>query len=107
MSGNEIPSRKKGGSIEEPHVFPVVRVVPVADRINKRSEAERAAHKRFGVAALRPDLRRQLRFKIEVDIRIKFRRCGMLKVRTVDIRIERGYASDCGSEENRKGESAL
>jgi hypothetical protein len=71
--------------MEESNVFPVVRVVPLADRINKRSEAERAAHKQFGVAALRPELRRQPRFKIEVDIRIKSRTCGMLKGRTVDI----------------------
>ena len=71
--------------MEESNVFPVVRVVPLADRMNKRSEVERAAHKQFGVAALRPDLRRQPRFKIEVDFRIKSRTCGMLKGRTVDI----------------------
>jgi PilZ domain len=71
--------------MEESDVFPVVRVVPLADRINQRSEEERAAHKQFGVAALRPNLRRQARFKIEVDIRIKSRTCGMLKGRTVDI----------------------
>jgi PilZ domain len=71
--------------MEESNVFPVVRVVPLADRINKRSEEERAAHKQFGVAALRQDLRRQPRFKIEVDISIKPRTCGMLKGRTVDI----------------------
>ena len=71
--------------MEESNVFPVVRVVPLADRINKRSEEERVAHKQFGVAALRPDLRRQPRFKIEVDISIKSRTCGMLKGRTVDI----------------------
>jgi PilZ domain len=71
--------------MEESNVFPVVRVVPLADRMNQRSEVERAAHKQFGVAALRPDLRRQPRFKIEVDFRIKSRTCGMLKGRTVDI----------------------
>ena len=71
--------------MEESNVFPVVRVVPLADRINKQSEEERAAHKQFRVAALRPDLRRQPRFKIEVDISIKSRTCGMLKGRTVDI----------------------
>jgi PilZ domain len=71
--------------MEESNIFPVVRVIPLADRINKRSEKERAAHKQFGVAALRPDLRRQPRFEIEVDIRIKSRTCGMLKGRTGDI----------------------
>ena len=71
--------------MEESNVFPVVRVVLLADGINKRSEAERTAHKQFGVAALRPDLRRQPRFKIEVDIRIQSRTCGMLKGRAVDI----------------------
>jgi len=75
--------------MEESSVFPVVGVVLLADRIDQRSEAERAAHKQFGVAALRPDLRRQPRFKIEIDIRIKSRTCGMLKGRTVDI-------SECG-----------
>jgi hypothetical protein len=71
--------------MEESNVFRVVRVVPPADKIKQRSEAERAAHKQFGGAALRPDLRRQPRFKIEVDIRIRSRTCGLLKGRTVDI----------------------
>ena len=71
--------------MEESNVFPVVRVVPLADRMNKRSEGGRAPHKQFGVATVRPNPRRQPRFKIEVDFRIKCRTCDMLKGRTVDI----------------------
>jgi len=56
--------------MEESNVIPVVRVAPLADRINKRSEPGREAHNQFAVASLRTDARRQPRFKIEVDITV-------------------------------------
>src|ERR1022692_5353939 len=71
--------------MEESNVIPVVRVAPLADRINKRSEPGRDAHNQFAVASLRTDARRQPRFKIEVDVTINSRTCGVLKGHSVDI----------------------
>jgi hypothetical protein len=85
LKADEIPLQKKGGSMEESNVIPVVRVAPLADRINKRSEPGREAHNQFAVASLRTDARRQPRFKIEVDITVISRTCGVLKGHTVDI----------------------
>jgi hypothetical protein len=59
--------------MKDPHV-PVLPALPSSrqDRQRRKSEPE-------------ADDRRQPRFKIEVDIKINSRTCGMLKGRTVDI----------------------
>jgi c-di-GMP-binding flagellar brake protein YcgR len=62
----------------------VLPLVPLADRI-KRRESERESENEFPIGSIRIDARRQPRFKIEVDVTINSRTCGMLRGRTVDI----------------------
>jgi hypothetical protein len=64
----------------------VLPIVPWAHQIDKASESEREAKNQSIIyVGTIPDARRQPRFKIEVDIRINSRTCGMLKGHTVDI----------------------
>ena len=64
----------------ELHVFPEV---PIAQRM----ELDGSARNRSAVvpAGAISDARRQPRFKVEVDMRINSRTCGMLKGHSVDI----------------------
>jgi hypothetical protein len=70
--------------MEKPSGMPVLPVVPRAHRQGKR---EMEAKNQTAVVSLRtiPDARRQPRFKIEVDITINSRTCGVLKGHSVDI----------------------
>jgi hypothetical protein len=71
--------------MEEADGIPMVRVIPPADRISKRRGSGLEAHDPLAVALPRTDARRELRFKIEVDITVNSRTCGVLKGQTVDI----------------------
>src|ERR1700694_5027132 len=64
----------------------VLPIVPWTHRIDKTSELEREPKNQAVIyVGTIPDPRRQPRFKIEVDIRINSRTCGVLKGRSVDI----------------------
>src|ERR1700692_1572056 len=72
--------------MEKASVISVLPIVPWTHRINKTSELEREPKNQSVIyVGTIPDPRRQPRFKIEVDIRINSRTCGVLKGRTVDI----------------------
>jgi hypothetical protein len=73
--------------MEKPSGMPVLPVVPWAHRIDKQGKRELEAKNQTAVVSLRtiPDARRQPRFKIEVDITINSRTCGVLKGHSVDI----------------------
>jgi len=73
--------------MEKPSGMPVFPVVPRAHRIDKQGKLELGAKKQTAGASLRtiPDARRQPRFKIEVDITINSRTCGVLKGHSLDI----------------------
>ena len=65
----------------------VVPTVPVSHRIDMQNESNLPADYQPTVASLRivADARRQPRCKLEIDITITSRTCGVLKGRTVDI----------------------
>jgi hypothetical protein len=73
--------------MENPSGIPVVSVAPVAHKINERGRSELEGEDQSLVAPFRtmPDARRQPRFKLEFDITITSRTCGVLKGRGVDI----------------------
>ena len=73
--------------MEKPSGIRILPAVPWARPINTPKESGRKAKKQFSMTPVGtiPDARGQARFKIEVDIRIKSRTCGLLKGRTVDI----------------------
>ena len=71
--------------MEKPSGMPVLPVVP--HWIDKPGKSELEAKKQTTLNSLPtiPDTRRQPRFKIEVDITINSRTCGMLKEHTLGI----------------------
>lgn len=73
--------------MDKPNVNHVLPVVPAVHTTDEARESEPETDNQCAVAALRTivDLRRQPRFKFEVDIRVKSRTCGLLKGRSVDI----------------------
>jgi hypothetical protein len=71
--------------MEKPSGVPVIPEVPLAHRMDKREKSEREAKTAVTPARIITDARGQLRFKIEVDITVNSRTCGVLKGHTVDI----------------------
>jgi hypothetical protein len=73
--------------MEKPSGIPVVPAAPVAHKVNERGRSELEGKDRSLVAPFRTmaDARRQPRFKLEIDITINSRTCGVLKGRGVDI----------------------
>jgi hypothetical protein len=73
--------------MEKPNGTPVLPLVPWSRTIDKRRESELEAENHCAVAPRRTiaDARRQPRFKLEVDVRINSRTCGVLKGHSVDI----------------------
>jgi hypothetical protein len=73
--------------MEKPSGIRILLADPWAQPLNSPKESGRKDKKRSAIIPVRtiPDARRQPRFKIEVDITINSRTCGMLKGQTVDI----------------------
>jgi hypothetical protein len=73
--------------MEKPSGIRNLPVVPWARPISTPKESRRKAKKQFAMTPVRtiPDGRGKPRFKIEVDITINSRTCGVLKGYTVDI----------------------
>ena len=73
--------------MEKPSGIRILLADPWAQPPNTPKESGRKDKKRSANIPVRtiPDARRQPRFKIEVDITINSRTCGMLKGQTVDI----------------------
>ena len=73
--------------MEKPSGIRILPVVPWARPINPPKESGRKAKKQFAINPVRtiPHARGQARFKIEVDITVNSRTCGVLKGYTVDI----------------------
>lgn len=73
--------------MERPSGMPVIPEVRRAHRIDEREERAREAKNQSPVAPFRtiPDARREPRFRIEVDVTINSRTCGVLKGHSVDI----------------------
>jgi hypothetical protein len=73
--------------MEKPSGIRILPIVRWARPINPPKESGRKAKKQFAINPVRtiPHARGQARFKIEVDITINSRTCGVLKGYTVDI----------------------
>jgi hypothetical protein len=73
--------------MEKPCEITVVSVAPVVQEINEWRRSELEGEDQCLVASFRtmPDARCQPRFKLELDITVNSRTCGVLKGRSVDI----------------------
>jgi hypothetical protein len=73
--------------MEKPSAIATLPAAPSARRINTPKESGRKEEKRSAILPVPTilDARRQPRFRIEVDIKIDSRTCGMLEGHTVDI----------------------
>lgn len=73
--------------MDKPNAIPDLPVVLVAHPTDKRGKLELGTNNQCAGTASRtiPHLRRQPRFKFEVDISVRSRSCGVLNGRSVDI----------------------